>query len=480
MRASRSTSRTTRLAVLVVTALSLGLIGAPPPPAGASAGRASQSEPDEPWVTRTVLRTPGNLGRPWLLDINDHGQIVGHDDEFSTPLLWRQGEVAELLPSALPDENGIAAGRATFINDRGQVVIEREGNDDPDSLLWQDGSITRLPSSHPAVFDLNESGQVLLSTITATPVGSGGEPAVWTNGQLTTIPVPRDAQLLRAHDLSESGHVVGNSTFWITLFPGVPPIGYGEIRPFVWRNGSMTRLDVGATATHVNAVGQVVLAPTTAVPALPADEGWVWHNGRLQELRFQPVDINDRGQIVGNSERGAHLWHDGRVTDLGSLGGGETQAVGINERGQVIGASKTAGGEIHAFVWTSGRMIDLGPAANDGDLRASDPPVDINDEGQVIGYDTGDPSVEYDTRAVLWQVHDPNLPEEPPDPPDPPDPSEPACATATNADHVEAGRATSWLVFVWSAGSGTYLGVTSRTTSLREAAPGRWELVETC
>ena len=48
-------------------------------------------------------------------------------------------------------------------------------------------------------------------------------------------------------------------------------------------------------------------------------------------------------------------------TDLGTLGGDESDAWAVNERGQVTGAAATASGERHAFLWdpVTG-MTDLG------------------------------------------------------------------------------------------------------------------------
>lgn len=45
---------------------------------------------------------------------------------------------------------------------------------------------------------------------------------------------------------------------------------------------------------------------------------------------------------------------------LGSLGGGSSHATAINARGDVTGLSRTAGGEVHAFVLLNGVMRDLG------------------------------------------------------------------------------------------------------------------------
>jgi probable HAF family extracellular repeat protein len=67
--------------------------------------------------------------------------------------------------------------------------------------------------------------------------------------------------------------------------------------------------------------------------------------------------INDRGQIVGNSSLAtgathAFLWENGVITDLGTLGGANSQALGINDRGQIVGSSLTATGETHATLWS--------------------------------------------------------------------------------------------------------------------------------
>jgi pimeloyl-ACP methyl ester carboxylesterase len=54
------------------------------------------------------------------------------------------------------------------------------------------------------------------------------------------------------------------------------------------------------------------------------------------------------------------------------------------------------------------------------------------------------------------------------------------CVRAVNSAHVEAGRATAVLIFAFASGSGDYLGLTSATTSLRQSAPGTWDMVANC
>jgi probable HAF family extracellular repeat protein len=66
------------------------------------------------------------------------------------------------------------------------------------------------------------------------------------------------------------------------------------------------------------------------------------------------------------------------VTDLGTLGGSSSHALAINSVGQITGKASTAS-ESHAFLWTSGKMEDLGSPGWASVGTA------INASGQVVG-----------------------------------------------------------------------------------------------
>jgi probable HAF family extracellular repeat protein len=108
------------------------------------------------------------------------------------------------------------------------------------------------------------------------------------------------------------------------------------------------------------------------------------------------MGVNDRGDVVGQSGAHAVLWHNGRIVDLGTLGGSYSAAVDVNARGDVVGYSQVADGAgDHAFIWRRGRLIDLSPLAGFPSSYATA----VNDRGDVVGFSVGDGGI----RAVLWR-----------------------------------------------------------------------------
>ena len=89
----------------------------------------------------------------------------------------------------------------------------------------------------------------------------------------------------------------------------------------------------------------------------------MWDGGVLTALDPRPDDfshangMNDRAQVVGRYRATsgavhAFLWDSGRLYDLGGLpSGDESEAVAINRCGTIVGWARSASGEMHAVVW---------------------------------------------------------------------------------------------------------------------------------
>lgn len=118
--------------------------------------------------------------------------------------------------------------------------------------------------------------------------------------------------------------------------------------------------------------------------------------------------INNRGQVVGegslSSAGGAthgFLWSGGKVTDLGVLERGPREygrATDVNDRSQVVGFSVFHGdpeqSSVHAFLWQNGVLTDIDPTSLDSMATA------VNNAGQVVGTRyTADGA-----HAFLWQA----------------------------------------------------------------------------
>ena len=191
--------------------------------------------------------------------------------------------------------------------------------------------------------------------------------------------------------INSRGVVVGES------FP--PRFGF-----FRWRDGRMVLIgDQGVGAHRPVAINRsgVMAVGTAWDTAIRYDAGVVTDLGSLSKPGAETAaeDINDQGVIVGASNAGgfyhAFLWRNGRMRDLGTLGGLHSWAKAINDRGQILGWSETRAGGGHIFVWQNGQMKDLGPLAPSGV-----DPADINDAGQIVG--TLATAEGYGSRGFVW------------------------------------------------------------------------------
>jgi len=195
----------------------------------------------------------------------------------------------------------------------------------------------------------------------------------WEKGKMTVLGTS-EYSMSQAVDINDLGLVVG----WARL-----AANRQMLRAIVWRDGKATDLGAG-TAEAVNKAGHVVGAGMSL--------GAYMHDGaKAIGLGTLPgygtlaaaYGINNSDEVVGYVQRDAvtwaFYWKDGKMTDLGTLGGRRSMAFAINDSGQIAGWAETADGVEHACVWAKGRIVNLGVAK--GGSRA----YGINNAGEVVG-----------------------------------------------------------------------------------------------
>jgi hypothetical protein len=100
-----------------------------------------------------------------------------------------------------------------------------------------------------------------------------------------------------------------------------------------------------------------------------------------------PLDVNDRGEVVGNAcgpcdgaYRGFRRDAGGRLATFRVPGSVSTQAFSIDDRGRIAGDYQDANGAIHGYIWQHGRAktVDVGGAA--GTTITA-----LNERGQTVG-----------------------------------------------------------------------------------------------
>lgn len=176
-------------------------------------------------------------------------------------------------------------------------------------------------------------------------------------------------------------------------------------------NYHVAELKFSSPEVRCNNKGQVVGAKRSA------DGTWqsfLWDKGTLTSLPagFHAYDINDQGQIVGDTisvSTGADgkwllraaLWDKGKVIQLGTLHQQySNRATAINNRSQIVGYSFDGTHQMYGFLWESGKMRALATStAQDADQGFV--PRRINDKGEIIG--TGmSPTTKLVNSALLW------------------------------------------------------------------------------
>ena len=157
---------------------------------------------------------------------------------------------------------------------------------------------------------------------------------------------------------------------------------------------------VGFSATATRPAANGSSQPTVIYHAFRYSHGTMSDLGTLGGTNSEANSINDRADVAGDSDtandaaRHAFLYSHGRMTDLGTLGGRDSVAVAINDNGAVVGASDTSTSAIHGFIDRHGRMIDLNSLIRAGSGIVITSAEDINDRGEIVaqGYEKSSPT----------------------------------------------------------------------------------------
>jgi probable HAF family extracellular repeat protein len=154
-------------------------------------------------------------------------------------------------------------------------------------------------------------------------------------------------------------------------------------RAFLLKNGQFTMWDYPNSAGFTNAVSRNAPGDTVGRyrDSAGVSRGYVLSGGQFTSYDYPGAsftggtgitpdgDIAGRCTVKGVSHgflltRGQQARF--QLTDLGTLGGDTSLAFGINNSGAIAGAAAIASGEQHPFLWRDGKMTDLGGLGGNG------------------------------------------------------------------------------------------------------------------
>ena len=148
-------------------------------------------------------------------------------------------------------------------------------------------------------------------------------------------------------------------------------------------------VSTGYALSNTGAAAGSSNTPTAAIAALFSN-GKVTNISTLGSNVSVATAINGSAEIVGwnffysnpNFDPQAFLYSNGRMTSINSpsVFPSGTEALGINDSGEVVGTGYISDSNFHAFLYSGGKMTDLGPR---GAVQAS--AIAINNSGQIIG-----------------------------------------------------------------------------------------------
>jgi probable HAF family extracellular repeat protein len=275
--------------------------------------------------------------------INEKGEISAnvYRSTGSTPSVLRNGRLHHLCCS----RDGFLA-YAAAINGHGDVVgQDGNENDNGPAIMWQRGGIRiELPVPEGSQFIDQVSGVALDGTTVGTYYIGVGIPRCFRTsptGPAQDLGLMGQGDSCEVGGINKSGQIAGAANIAQS----------GPFRAFVWRDGVFQNLGV-----------------------LPGT------------LDSGAAALNDRGDVVGASDRHPVLWSHGQVRDLDPANLYDTEAtVSINNSGVIVGYANLGNGLMALRFDASGPIPLINEVANLDDWLQLNRANSVNDEGVIVG-----------------------------------------------------------------------------------------------
>jgi probable HAF family extracellular repeat protein len=342
----------------------------------------------------------------------------------------------------LGGDNAFTVVASKMLNNRGQNAAQAStGVPDPfDPEFWlQDGTIWHaiLSTGNGIVYDLggidgNQSVPVWLAENgLIAGLGEnglfddvGGFPQVrallWDKHHILYDLGTLGGNTSQGESVNSRGQVVGQAANAIdedpdvaTFFNAGIPAGQ-QVRAFLWQRGRMSDLGTlggnDAEATAINDAGSIAGFSATDIAindttGLPTVHAFFWRNGRMIDVgslggslsttgsvfSYGPWGhiLNSSGQVAGTSTLPgdeswhAFIWRKNKMTEIGTFGGDNSEAFFMSDKGEVLGRAEVSLDPFvrHAFLWENNQTTDLGAPAPCTRSSA----ISINSAGQIVG-----------------------------------------------------------------------------------------------
>ena len=247
---------------------------------------------------------------------------------------------------------------------------------------------------------------------------------LWIGPQIINLGVVPGGSDSIGTSINNAGQAVGISNNGVA--DPFSPFGV-QLRTFLWEEGELR--DIGTLGGPDAAPGPgcnnqrpgviVGWSYTSFTPnettGIPTQDPFLWDNGKMRDLGNLGGTVsfgqcaNNRGDVIGLSNLPgdtsfhAYLWRNGTMKDLGTLGGENSEAIWINDAGEIAGSADLPGNDLHDAVrWKDGQILDLGTVSGDTCSRGRA----VNARGQIVG---GSSDCRNFLHAFVWDEDGPMI-----------------------------------------------------------------------